>query len=149
MIMWLSLIFDILGMRPSDGDESFRRFLDNRGSNKGISWADWGPQCTRLLPQNYNREAGEQHLIGGHFVMLECNEAPHDIQSAQLSFVFRLYDFRPEIVARYAQSFPQEVCTDTTLVPEGNSLDENVFSNLPFHVVTSKELPRSTKFGHH
>ena len=64
--------------------------------------------------------------------MLECNEEPHDVQSAQLSFVFRLYDFRPEIVARYAQSFPQEVCTETTLILEGKLLGRECFFELAF-----------------
>ena len=134
MIIRPGLMFDILGMRPNDGDESFKRFLDSSGSMRSISWADWGPQCTRYLPHHHGLYTGDQHIIGGHFLMLEYLR--------NNSFFVHIYDFRPEIVARYAQSFPQDVCTETTLFPGGRALCENISSTLPFHVAASKELFR-------
>ena len=148
MVMRLGLMFDVLGVRPSDRVESFDRLYAggspiNLALGRVLEWGKWGPQCTRWFPQPLDHQRWDQQLVGGRFVSVPPAWSDDDGEPVGLLMSqedILLYDFRPEIVARYAQSFPQDVCTETSLIPLGALFYEDIFSNLPYHV-TSKELP--------
>ncbi|KAF8478322.1 hypothetical protein JB92DRAFT_3047361 [Gautieria morchelliformis] len=149
MVMLTSLMFDALGMRPCDGVKVLRRHAGGRvpheylTSRPPLEWEAWGPQCTRWFP-TYNQLLRQPCMIGGRFALIDFETSSETVEPANLLSspqVIRLYDFRPEIVSRYKQDFPQDICTDSTVISRGTMFEKDVVSKLPFHAVTLKELP--------
>ena len=163
MIMRPSLMFDALRARSVDhlasetlkrrsGDRlevwgSLERCLDVFNGciasdyifHKTLEWQEWGPQCTRWLPHKPPDIIWQPSLAGGRFAFVTAG--PSEIPESGLRplDVIRLYDFRPEIVTRYTHTFPQDICSETSVIPKGALFQEDVISTLPYHIATSKE----------
>ena len=144
MVMRPSLMLDNLEIRTSDHGGPPRRFCPPVRPNfrRVFEWEDWGPQCTRWIPQATRYDIWEQHLVGG---LLAVVSAVGPYESNKLDYTspktIRLYDFRPGVVARHTQNSPWGICTDASVIPMEDNFFLDVYSALPFHFVNSKELP--------
>jgi hypothetical protein len=149
MVMLISLMLDVLGMRPCDGVKLLRRHSEGCVPNeyltgRTLEWEEWGPQCTRWLPFTRNHLLHHPFMAGGRFTFIafeRSSEAVEPINLLPSPHTIRLYDFRPEIVSRYMQHFPQDICTESTVISRGTMFEEDVISTLPFHMVALKKLP--------
>ncbi|KIJ36926.1 hypothetical protein M422DRAFT_33977 [Sphaerobolus stellatus SS14] len=140
MVMQPSLMLKVLAKKQNP----LQRHADHI-----LEWGQWGPQCTRWIPQTISSLNWEPCSVGGRFVLVApaWRDEPDDeegLHFIDLPQVIRLYDFRPEIVRRYKG---QELGKNETLVMEqtviskDNTFEEDVYSSLPYHLATSRELP--------
>ena len=140
IVMRLSYMFDALGMLAC----SHKLFLCDQcipvGTGKALEWDAWGPECTRWISHGRQILKGKPCLVGGRLAINSYSDISLPGPATSLFPVIRVYDFRPEIVARCAQSHPQEVYTHDTIMPSDNIFQEDIISTLPYHVATSKIL---------
>lgn len=152
MIMRLSLMFKALA-QLRDPPKDVSRDLsggeplpDECISSRTLEWKEWGPQSTRWLREEPDHRKWEPCLVGGRFATVTNNGPdPGDMMYLFLPLpqVIRVYDFRPYIVSRYMQSYPEDVCTTTSVILKSTMFQEDIHSMLPYHLATSKELAQT------
>jgi len=119
-----------------------------RFSGHGLEWKKWGPQCTRWIAQDGDNLNWDPSSAGGRLVTITpgwpAEAPPEGLDITTLPQVIQLYDFRPEIIRRYMNEEMgpnEELVVGETVVHKSGIFLEDVISSLPYHVVTSGELP--------
>lgn len=113
-----------------------------------LPWNKWGPSCTRWIVLDYGGINWEPCLVGSRYAVVTPFHLPgaDDIPWEELPQVIRLYDFRPKVLCRYARDglMNEEIeCLhyEPTIIKKDTIFQEDVYSELPYHVAISKVLP--------
>ncbi|KAF8591366.1 hypothetical protein K439DRAFT_1627078 [Ramaria rubella] len=139
MVMQPSLMLKALEKQYRDEVREPSQFAGRRS----LEWEAWGPQCTRWIPQDTNHLHWEPFSVGGRFAIVTPSKASEVLEQPGSTEpqVIRLYDFRPDMVSRYKDQFPDDTfCIEPSIIPKDTMFQADIVSSLPYHVTTSKDL---------
>lgn len=115
-----------------------------------LAWKDWGPSCTRWLPQQLDYLNWQPSMQGGRFAFIAPANRPEDeeaeddhdhLGSPHRKQVIRLYDFRGGAIFQNIKKGAKDgIQLSPTLIPKSAIFEEDIRSCLPFHLVESEPL---------
>lgn len=167
----LSITFGVVGARPGEGENEVSGFtmiacpelmLDKLSSKRGdipedqmsdelrvLRWKDWGPECTRWLPQQLDYLSWQPCMQGGRLALVTpVSETGGDQNNNNTPFlsqrkqVIRIYDFREDVIVRnFEEGLKDGLQLSPFVIPKRFMFEEDIVSGLPYHVVESEPLP--------
>jgi len=122
-----------------------RHQTNGAGEPPALTWQEWGPWCTRWIPQEMENLNWEPSAAGGRFVVVTPSRDAKDPEVLTDGQVIRIFDFRHDIVSRYgrlpSKSLSEEFNIGWSRIPKVTMFVEDIVSSLPYHVVESTRLP--------
>lgn len=114
-----------------------------------LRWKDWGPGCTRWLPQQLDYLSWQPCMQGGRLALVipasESEEVQNNNNTPFLSHrkqVIRVYDFREDVIQRNLEKGLKDgLQLSSIVIPKRSMFEEDVISCLPYHFVESELLP--------